>query len=111
MLSIYRLQTQSQKQPLRHISLHGAKKCEKIAVTLSGVERRRVPRVHTETASSSLLPGRKQGFLRLVQQQSVQVLLLQALYRGRETVASTIYITHEITPQVRCYLARTPGSP
>lgn len=112
MLSIYNLQIQSQKPPLRHISLHGAKKCKKIAATTKEVERRRVLRVHTEMASS--IPTRKktEGFLRLVQQQQrVQVLLLQALHRGREAVASTIYITHWIIPKVSHCLACTPGSP
>lgn len=45
-------------------------------------------RVPTETASSSLLAQKKTGIFK------AQVLLLQELHRGKETAASTMYITH-----------------
>lgn len=71
-------------------------------------------RVPTETASSSLLARKKtEGFYRLVQQHRAQVLLLlQAPYTGRETVAKHyIYISHSVTAKLSPYLACTPESP
>lgn len=93
MLSIYKLQIQSQNQPLRHIRLSRAKKCTKPAVMTKGLERRRVLAVGTETASSSLLLGRKPRFLKTY----TEAECLGAVATGitwSETVSNTMYVPH-----------------
>lgn len=87
MLLIYKLQIQLQKQPLKHIHLHRATKCKKIAVTMEGVERRNVLKVDTEAASLLLL-GRKLRFFKTHTAAVCSGAVLRVLHRERDIVAA-----------------------